>query len=122
MIKLVMLAGLAIILTTGAFARSGVEGEKHGGKVTVVITHEVKDYTAWKKVFDADAPNRAKGGFMVSGVYRDAKSPNVVTIMGEFPSAEGVEAFVANPKLHEAMEKGGVIGKPEVKVLTKAGK
>jgi quinol monooxygenase YgiN len=121
MIKQVLLAGMLLILATGAFAQEAKHEEKHGGKVTVIVTHEVKDYAAWRKVFDADGPNRAKGGFKVSGVYRDAKSPNVVSVVGEFPTAAAVEAFVTNPKLKEAMEQGGVLGKPDVKVLTKTG-
>jgi quinol monooxygenase YgiN len=121
MIKQVLLAGMLLILATGTFAQETKHEEKHGGKVTVIVTHEVKEYSAWRKVFDADEPNRVKGGFKVSGVYRDAKSPNVVSIIGEFPSAAAVDAFVSSPKLKEAMEQGGVLGQPEVKVLTKAG-
>ena len=37
----------------------------------------------------------------------------------EFPSAEAVKGFVSNPELQASMEKAGVIGQPEVKVLNK---
>jgi hypothetical protein len=97
-------------------------GKSAGGKVTVLISHEVKDYAAWRKVFDADMLNREKGGFHVTGVYADAKNLNLVTVMGEFPSAATVDAFIKNPKLKEAMEKGGVMGRPDVKVLVPKGK
>jgi quinol monooxygenase YgiN len=90
--------------------------------VTVVITHEVKNYASWRKGYDADESNRNKAGFRVSGVYADLKNPNMVTVIGEFPSAAAAEAFAASPKLKEAMEKSGVIGKPEVKILTVAPK
>jgi quinol monooxygenase YgiN len=61
-------------------------------------------------------------GFKVWGVYRDAKSPNWVSIIGTFPNAGAVDAFMASPKLKEAMENAGVLGKPDVKVLTAAAK
>jgi hypothetical protein len=32
---------------------------------------------------------------------------------------EAIKGFMANPALKEAMEKGGVIGMPDVKILSK---
>jgi hypothetical protein len=121
MIKQVLLAGMLLILATGTFAQEAKHEEKHGAKVTVIITHEVKDYTAWRKIYDADELNRSKSEFKVSGVYRDVKNPNWVSVIGEFPNAAAAEAFATNPKLKEIMERGGVLGKPDVKFLTKAG-
>jgi hypothetical protein len=121
MIKQVLLAGMLLILATGAFAQEKKHEEKQGGKVTVVITHEVKDYAAWRKIYDADELNRSKAEFKVSGVYRDVKNPNWVSVIGEFPNAAAAEAFATNPKLKEIMERGGVLGKPDVKFLMKTG-
>jgi quinol monooxygenase YgiN len=92
------------------------------GTVTVIVTHEVKEYTSWRKVYDADEPNRKLMGFKVWGVYRDAKSPNWVSIIGTFPNAGAVDAFMASPKLKEAMDNAGVLGKPDVKVLMATAK
>jgi hypothetical protein len=92
------------------------------GIVTVIVTHEVKEYVSWRKVYDADEPNRRAIGFKVWGVYRDVKSPNWVSVIGTFPNAGAVDAFMASPKLKEAMERGGVMGKPDVKVLMAAAK
>jgi quinol monooxygenase YgiN len=58
----------------------------------------------------------------VWGVYADVKNPNMITIIGTFPSAAALEGFVSSPKLKEAMDKGGVMGKPDVKVLTATAK
>ena len=88
--------------------------------VTVVISHEVKNFSDWKKVFDADQVNRSKAGFKDTGLYRAVDNPNKVTIIGEAPSIEAFNGFMTNPALKEAMEKGGVIGMPEVKTLNKA--
>jgi hypothetical protein len=87
--------------------------------VTVVISHECKNYSDWRKVFDADEINRSKAGFKSTGVYHAIENPNKITIFGEAPSVEAIQGFMANPALKEAMEKEGVIGMPEVKLLSK---
>ena len=88
--------------------------------VTVIISHEVKDYSVWKTIFDADEVNRTKAGFKGTGLYRSVDNPNKITIIGEAPNLESIQNFMANPQLKETMEKGGVISAPEVKLLSKA--
>jgi hypothetical protein len=87
--------------------------------VTVIISHECKNYSDWRKVFDADEVNRSKAGFKSTGVYRSVDNANMITITGEAPSVETIKGFMANPELKIAMEKGGVISIPEVKILSK---
>ena len=112
------LVALSLCLSAGSSAQDATMTPAHQGKVTVVVTHEVKDYAACRKIYDADEPNRKMAGFKVSGVYVDANNPNMVTIIGESPSAEAANAFATSPRLKEAMEHAGVIGKPDVKILT----
>jgi hypothetical protein len=87
--------------------------------VTVIITHECKNYSDWRKVFDADEVNRSKAGFKSTGVYHSVENANKITIIGEAPSVEVINSFMANPELQAAMERGGVISMPEVKILKK---
>lgn len=87
--------------------------------VTVIISHECKNYSDWKKVFDADEVNRSKAGFKSTGVFQSVDNANKITIIGEAPSVEAVNGFMTNPELKAAMDKGGVIGVPEVKILSK---
>jgi hypothetical protein len=88
--------------------------------VTTILTHEVKDFSEWKKGFDGDVANRDAMGVNISGVYRAAENPNMVTVIGTVPSLEAVQAFMSNPELKATMEKAGVIGAPEMKVLHSA--
>jgi quinol monooxygenase YgiN len=120
--RTLFMACLVLSVSAGVFAQDMKKDPAKSGTVTVIVTHEVKEYTSWRKVYDADEVNRKMAGFKVWGVYRDAKSPNWVTIIGTFPNAGAVDAFISNPKLKEAMEKGGVLGKPDVKVLTATAK
>lgn len=116
--SLLFIVGMTLCLYIGTSAQEAMKEPAPGGKVVVVITHEVKEYSVWRKGFDADDSNRKQAGFKVSGVYADVKNPNMVTIIGEFPSAAAAEAFSTSPKLKEVMEKAGVVSKPEVKILT----
>jgi hypothetical protein len=86
---------------------------------TVIVTHEVKNYSDWKKVYDEDEENRSKSGMKITGLYQSVDNPNMVTVVGEAPSAEAVNQFMSNPELRATMERGGVLGMPDVKVLSK---
>jgi len=88
--------------------------------VTVIINHECKDYSDWRKVFDADEANRLKVGFKSTGVYHSVENANKITIIGEAPSVEAIKGFMEDPELKATMEKGGVISMPVVQLLSKA--
>ncbi len=115
---LILVVAMAVCLVLGSSAQESMKKTDGGGKVVVIVRHEVKDYTSWRKGFDADEPNRKAGGFKVWGVYADVSNPNVVSVIGEFPSASAADAFIKSPKLKETMEKAGVVGMPDVKILS----
>lgn len=87
--------------------------------VTTVLTHEVKNYSEWKIGFDSDDSNRKKHGINVLGVYQAVENPNLITVMTEVDSIETIKAFMSNPDLQAGMEKAGIVGKPEVRLLNK---
>lgn len=87
--------------------------------VTVILTHEVQDYAGWRQGFDAGEPLRTQHGISVSDVYSAVDNPNKVTVLTEFPSVEAVQGFMNNAEFKEAIQKSGVVGAPEVKVLKK---
>jgi quinol monooxygenase YgiN len=115
---LFLVAAMTLCLAVGLSAQDAMKKPAHGGKVVVIVTHEVKEYNTWRKGYDADEPNRKNAGFKVWSVYADVNNPNMVTIIGEFPNAAAADAFTTSPKLKEGMEKAGVVGKPDIKVLT----
>ena len=87
--------------------------------VTVILTHQVQDYANWKNGFDAGELLRSQNGITVSGVYTSVDDPNKVTIVTEFPAVEAVHGFLNNPQLKEDMQKAGIVGAPEIKILKK---
>ncbi len=87
--------------------------------VTAIIQHEVKNFAEWKKIFDADDPNRAKAGVKLIGLYTSVKNPNDVTMIFEAPSAELYDKMMSDPKRQEDMKKAGVVSAPTATILNK---
>ena len=87
--------------------------------VTVVLTHQVKNFEEWKKHFESDSEARETAGLNMHSIYRGHENANMVTIIGEAPNAESVLIFVSNPALKATMEKAGVISAPELRILSK---
>ena len=87
--------------------------------VTVIITHEVKDFAEWKKGFDADEPNRANAGIKTGSLYTAFENSNLVTVIFDAPNADVVNGMLRSPELQEAMKNAGVISAPEVKILNR---
>ena len=87
--------------------------------VTVIIQHEVKDFAAWKKVFDADLPNVEKAGAKLLGIYRSVKNPNDVTMIFDAPNVELYDTLMSDPKRQAEIQRGGVIGVPIATFLNK---
>jgi quinol monooxygenase YgiN len=84
------------------------------GPVLAVISHPVKDFAAWKVVYDAAGPVRDQAGVTGAEVFTDAADPLMVVVLHHFPSVEAANAFLGNPDLAAAMEQGGVTAKPTV--------
>jgi len=81
------------------------------------ITHGVKDFSSWKKVYDSGEKLRQKAGVNDYLLLRSLSDKNLVTVLGTSSSAAKFNQFVSNPDLKTAMDKAGVISKPEVKVM-----
>ena len=61
---------------------------------TVLIQHEVKDFTAWKRAFDQDPLRRGRGGVVRHVMWRAAGKPNFVLVQLEFPKREDADAYL----------------------------
>ena len=86
----------------------------------LVVQHTVRDYDAWKTVFDEHESVRTKYGALGHTIYRDAGDPNAVTIFNRFESRARAEEFARDPSLPEAMKRGGVLGEPRITWLEEA--
>lgn len=78
----------------------------------VMITHKVKDWDAWKKVFDADKPNRVNAGFTDRLLAYNIGDNHQVTMVMLVSDMKKAEDFSKSPELKAKMEAGGVEGPP----------
>jgi len=83
-------------------------------EVLAVFAHPVKDYAAWRKVFDSLAPMHQAMGIIGVEVFQDPKDPNKVIVIDRYPDMATMERFLANPEFKEAMTHAGVIAPPTV--------
>ena len=81
---------------------------------TLFFRHTVADYAAWRKVYDEIDPQRKSMGVTSHGVYQADGNPNDVTGYHEFNSMEHAKAFAGSDLLHEAMQRAGVQGTPDI--------
>ena len=80
----------------------------------IIVEHTVRDFDAWKRVFDEHEAVRREHGATGHQLYRGADDPNEVTIVNHFPTRAQAEAFATDPSLKVAMERGGVVSEPRV--------
>jgi len=85
--------------------------------VTLVVHHMVRDYDAWKEVFDGHETVRRGHGETEHRVYRDLQEPKRVVVHNDFPSEEAAQGFLDDPSLKEAMERAGVEGEPGISLM-----
>jgi hypothetical protein len=85
--------------------------------VRMYIHHEVADYTAWRKVYDAFASGQRKLGVTRQAVYQSIENPNDVTVTHDFRTTEKAKAFMS-AQVKSAMDKGGVKGTPQIWITT----
>ena len=78
------------------------------------VRHEVSDYAAWLKAYNAFAKERRKMGVRAAVVYRSIDNPNEITVTHDFKSVEKAKAFATSARLKEVMENAGVKGTPQI--------
>ena len=74
----------------------------------VLIIHAVKDYIAWKQVFDNAAAIRKAAGEQSYTVLRDDNDPNKIIHFSRWDSIANAKAFFESPRLVEIRRVAGV--------------
>lgn len=88
--------------------------------VTAVIQHRVKDYDAWRKVYDGFADVQNAGGVTHESVHRAKDDPNNVLVIHGFAMVAAAEAFLAGAELRDAIQRAGVEGQPLIEIYEDA--
>jgi len=86
-----------------------------------VVIHSVKDYDAWKPVFDGDVGARKAASALGESLMRGLDDDKVVAIYMPATDLEKLKAFAADPALKAKMKEAGVKGKPTIYFLKDLG-
>jgi quinol monooxygenase YgiN len=84
----------------------------------VVLSHDVEDYTAWKRAFDRHAPARRNAGIVATHVNQDAENPNRLSVYLAGADRAKLAAFLGDLALMATMREAGVTGPPHIVDLT----
>jgi len=84
----------------------------------VIVTHKVKDFAKWMPAYEGHDSARLANGIHSYVIGRGFKDSNMVMVALKVDDMAKAKAFVKDPSLKKAMEKGGVIGAPSISFLT----
>jgi hypothetical protein len=81
----------------------------------VLITHKVKDYAAWLKVYDGEGTATRSGfGLVDVALARGVEDSNLIHIVFDIKDMAKAKARLADPALKKMMTDGGVISAPKI--------
>ena len=86
-------------------------------KYGAIISHKVKDYDAWKPVFDEHGAKRTEASVVGHSVAQDPANAKQVTVWLEATDLEKLKAFFAGKDLKAAMKTAGVRGAPTITIV-----
>lgn len=84
----------------------------------MLVRHKVKDYTEWKRGYDEHLPQRSDAGLTEKYLLRNEQDPNEVVALFEASDMGKAKTFAESDELREAMQRVGVIDKPDIYFLT----
>jgi quinol monooxygenase YgiN len=82
--------------------------------ITLFVRHQVRDFAAWRQVYDDLDATRQSMGVTGQAVYRGDGDPNDVTVSHDFATAEAAKQFVESEVLRNAMRRAGVASEPTI--------
>jgi hypothetical protein len=85
-----------------------------------VVLHRVRDYKAWRQVYDQVEDLQRTGKVVEEHVYRAKDDPDNVLVFHRFPTMADAESFLADPLLRDAMQRAGVVGAPRIEFYEEA--
>lgn len=83
-----------------------------------LIRHKVKDFDKWLPLYEAHDSARKASGLTELGLGRGLDNSNEVTVAFKTDDLQKAKDFSSSPGLKEAMQKGGVTGKPAISYIT----
>lgn len=84
-------------------------------KNRLMVTHRVKDFDAWLKVYDAEGvTKRMEEGLIDRGMARSVDDPNMVTLVFAISDMEKAKALISSESQKKLMTEAGVEAAPQI--------
>ena len=83
----------------------------------VSVKHKVRDYKAWKSVFDNFGETRKSAGEKSFQICHEEDNPNDLNLMFEWDNDENARSFMTSSELKNTMQKAGVLEHPQIHFL-----
>jgi len=83
----------------------------------VLVRSKVENFDTWKKAFDGHSAARDEVGLKVLHLLRTENEAGETTLLFSVKDLAKAKAFLSSPDLREAMQKSGVIGRPDIHFL-----
>ena len=80
----------------------------------MIINQKVKDYDAWKKVFDSHKQTRMDAGLTDRAVGQFVDDPHIVSVVLAISDLKKAEDFSKSKDLKDKMKEAGVEGEPDM--------
>lgn len=81
---------------------------------SLFIRHTVADYAAWALIFAEHDTTRRANGSLGGRIFRSDDDPHEVLILLEWDDLERARLFADSDDLREAMDRSGVIDRPDI--------
>jgi hypothetical protein len=79
----------------------------------LLIRHQVRDFDAWRRVFDDEAETRRANGSRRELQFRSATNASEIWVLLEWDDLYRARLFVTSDDLRAALDRGGVIDLPD---------
>lgn len=76
------------------------------------VSHEVADFTQWKRIFDEDEPVRAKANLELRAISTNAENPRMVNILFATDDFQRAKEVINSEELRKRMTEAGVQTEP----------
>jgi hypothetical protein len=83
----------------------------------MLVRHKVRDFSEWKRGYDAHITKRTEAGLAEKHLLRGAYEPNEVILLFEAQDLIRAKAFAESADLRETMQKVGVVDRPDIYFL-----
>ena len=79
-----------------------------------IINFKVKDYDAWKAVFNSDKQQRINAGITDRAINQYLDDPHMVSLVMAIADMKKAQEFMNTKELKHRMDSAGVVGAPDV--------